>query len=330
MYQALDTVTLKSGERVEAAVIAAPDQDWADRLETLLGHKGPIWVWQNQQVIRNDLGIEGYYYILHRGGVPFANVMTVESRGVGIFGHVWTQPADRRQGASSALMRLQMQHFRQRAGQALFLGTTYDSPAYHLYQGFGFQSILPPSGIMHYFTTSSRDFTERWFSPGPTRIEPLNWAHWPLSEALFTLRDDCYIRCASRRLLGPSSTEEPLLQLLRAESAQPTPGKVMTLRQSDTGAMVGLAAWDWDPLWPGVCLVDIYCHPDFWDQGASLLAALHLPRAQRHIAYVDDPASPRGDALRAAHFQPSADIFRDWRDSTGERTMTLSIWEKHA
>ena len=41
--------------------------------------------------------------------------------------------------------------------------------------------------------------------------------------------------------------------------------------------MVGLAMWSDHPLWPDARLVDLYCHPAFWDEGAALLQELELP-----------------------------------------------------
>ena len=52
MYQHLNRITLKSGEVVQAGVVQGPDLDWAERVETLLGHKGPSWRWGNEQVLR--------------------------------------------------------------------------------------------------------------------------------------------------------------------------------------------------------------------------------------------------------------------------------------
>ena len=101
-----------------------------ERIEALLGHKGEEWQWQNSRCARDDLGIDVYYYILHRDGVPFANMMTAECAGVGHFGHVWTRPEDRRKGAADQLMGLQMEDFRGRGGRALYLGTGFDSAAY--------------------------------------------------------------------------------------------------------------------------------------------------------------------------------------------------------
>ena len=143
MYQQLDRITLKSGEAIQAGVVQGPDLDWAERVETLLGHKGPSWRWGNEQVLRTQTGLDVFFYLLHRDGDPFANVMTIECRGVGLLGHVYTRPEDRRQGAAMQLMACLMDHFRQRGGQALFLGTGYDTPPYHIYRVNGFSGVEP-------------------------------------------------------------------------------------------------------------------------------------------------------------------------------------------
>jgi hypothetical protein len=77
--------------------------------------------------LRHDLGLDVFYYILHRDGVPFTNMMNIEYRGVGLYGHVFTKPEDRQKGAASALMPMLMDDFRARGGKALYLGTGYDS-----------------------------------------------------------------------------------------------------------------------------------------------------------------------------------------------------------
>lgn len=94
MYQTLGKVTLRSGETVEAGVVAGPDPVWAERLVKLLWHKGDPWNWQNARLLEADQGLDAYFYMLHRDGKPLANIMTVENNGVGHFGHVWTEPAE--------------------------------------------------------------------------------------------------------------------------------------------------------------------------------------------------------------------------------------------
>jgi hypothetical protein len=86
MYEGLGPIELKTKERVEAGVITGPDLQWAQRLEALLGHKGPIWQWQNSVAARQRIKAEVRYYILHRDGEPLANMMIAERAGVGHFG----------------------------------------------------------------------------------------------------------------------------------------------------------------------------------------------------------------------------------------------------
>ena len=63
MYQQLDSITLKSGEVVQAGVVQGPDFDWAERVETLLSHKGPSWRWGNEQVLRTQTGLDVFFYL---------------------------------------------------------------------------------------------------------------------------------------------------------------------------------------------------------------------------------------------------------------------------
>ena len=290
MYQPLGEIKLRSGETVEAGVIRGPDLDWSQRLQKLLWHKGDPWNWQNAQVLDADHGLDVNFYVLHRDGDPFANIMTSEVAGVGHFGHVWTQPADRKQGASSSLMRLQMEDFAARGGQALFLGTEYGSVAYQMYETFGFMSVAVGSGYMAYYATGRRDFNAAYFAPGPTAIESLSWHHWSTSAPLFLGNYPGLIRCAPLQLMGQASSEGPFLPALLEADQRQQHGEapaVLALRNTATNAVVGLAAWSWDPLWPHTLLVDCYCHPDYWQLAGDLLAALRLPLADREIVYVD-------------------------------------------
>lgn len=311
MYQSLGNISLKSGEQVEAGVVRGPDSAWTERLVGLLAHKGDPWNWQNAQVLEQDLGLAVNFYILHRGAVPFANIMTVEQAGVGHFGHVWTEPADRQQGASSQLMRLQMQDFVDRGGRALFLGTGVDSVPFRMYASFGFQGIEPGSGYMAFYSQSQAEFEASYFAPGPVTIQPLAWPHWSASAPLFLGDFPGLIRCAPLQLFGRSSTEGPLLDALLAATQRQAAGEplqVLALQNQATGAVVGLAAWNWHPVWPETVLVDCYCHPAYWRHADDLLQALPLPAAVRRVAYVDGGHAVKATCLAAAGFQPVATL----------------------
>jgi len=306
MYEALGQAILKTGETVQAGVVIGPDAEWAERIEELLSHKGDPWNWQNSQALRNPLGIDVYYYLLHRNGVPFANIMTAELAGVGHLGHVWTQPEDRQKGASSSLMSLQMEDFRSRKGKALFLGTGYDSVPYHMYSRFGFKGIEPKSGYMEWYATSKEAFEGTYFAQGKTEIQPVAWSHWPASAALFLGGFPERVRCAPQRLIGRQSTEGAFLPLLQDAQRRQTAGdkpRALALFHTETTAVVGFTAWGWHPLWEDACLVDIYCHPRHWDKAADLIKSLHLPETERYIAYSDTTGARKTEFFMAHGFK---------------------------
>jgi hypothetical protein len=319
MYQELGDVTLKTGERVAAGVVVGPDLEWAGRIEKLLEHKGDVWNWQNSQVVRRDVGFEARFYVLHRDGDSLANIATFELAGVGHFGHVWTQPADRQKGACAALMELQMADFRARQGQALFLGTDFDSVAYHIYRKFGFQGIEPQSSYMAWYAEPKEAFETRYFARGEATIQPVAWPHWPSSAALFLGDFPCSVRCAPLKLVGRESTERQFLPLLRDEEKRRLENenpRAMVLQQATTGAVVGVAVWDWHPLWPDTGLLDVYCHPNYWDRAQELLASLSPPKIRRFVAYADAGCTHKARILSELGFRQQGTLKRwvaaDW------------------
>jgi len=332
MYESLGPLELKTGENVEVGAVRGPDLEWADRVEALLGHKEGVWNWQNSTVVREEVGIDVCFYLLHRDGEPFANILTATCDGVGHFGHVWTKPEDRRKGAASRLMGLQMEQFRRRGGRALFLGTGYDTPPYHIYAAHGFVGLERLSGSMEYYTTSKGEFESEYFARGPTAIEDVQWKHWPASGALFLGDWPGVVRCVSSGLLARKSTEHPFLQLIYAEEKRRESGENLRTRvlfQQESNAVVGLALWDWDSLWPETCMVDIFCHPHYWREAGLLLDSLALPAAERFVAYADDGCGEKGEVLEAAGFRQTG---RYEKRVAVDRARTdfvdVAVWEK--
>jgi N-acetylglutamate synthase-like GNAT family acetyltransferase len=311
MYQTLGRVTLKTGESVEAGVVTCPDTEWADRILALLAHKNYLTTWQNKTALTQPLNIETYFYVLHRDGIPFANITTVELSGVGIFGHVWTTEAERQKGASSSLMALQMAHFRERGGQALYLVTGFESTAYWMYQKMGFESIEAGSRYMAFYASTQAQFEENYFHANETEIQPFGWSCWPSSCALFAGSFPGLVRSAPLGLIGRMITEEPFLPLLYdatlREQEHGLP-RAKALRSVSSGAVLGLALWQWHPIWPDVCLIDVYCHPDYWERAPELYQALTLPDAQRYLAYVDDGFMQKRDLLQSLGFHPTVTL----------------------
>ena len=142
MYTTFGSEVLKSGERLEVGVVTAPDAEFGDAIQRLLVHKGPEWALHMGATLRGETDmLETRFYVGLLDGAPVANVMTVESKGIGILGHVFTRPAQRRKGICQAVLRRLMDDFRLRGGSVLLLGTGYESPAYWIYHSFGFRSL---------------------------------------------------------------------------------------------------------------------------------------------------------------------------------------------
>lgn len=330
MYTHLSDVTLKDGETVTLGLIQGPDNDWATRIDDdLLAHKGPVWRWGNQVMLTQDLGVDALFYILHRNNEPFANVMTIEYKGIGILGHVYTKPDDRRKGAASRIFDHLMPHFRNRGGRALILGTGYDSPAYHIYKSYGFESIEPLSGTMTYYPNSQQTFEKEFLTSGPVTIQRLGPKHYPVAPILFLNTCPGAVRLTTARMLGRASSEGPFIPLLKSEmerQAENQPPKTAVLLQQETEAVVGCATTAPDPLWPNTCVVDLFCLPNFWQHATDLLNFIHWPTANQYVAYCDVGWSEKETALQEAGFKMSATL-PQWLTKNNEKT-DVNMWIK--
>lgn len=304
MKESTTKATLKTGESVDLSIVKAPDAELAPVIMDLIGHKGEIWNWQNEQMLTQSVGIDFYYYFLHRNGKAFSNVATGEYRGVGSFGHVYTTPEDRRKGACAVIMEKQMAHFRDRGGRYLTLGTGFETTPYNIYKKFGFVGVEASNGHMTYCNGPVAAFMDEYFAPCKAVIEPVSWKHWPGATVLFLSDAPGVIRMAPERVFGRVSTEGPLLHVLRDRVGREngiTRGHALV--NPDTGAVLGVAVWNWDKLWTGTLMLDVFCHPRFWSYAPAMLRALELASDERHLAYADAQCPQKREALEAVGFK---------------------------
>jgi len=332
MYESLGQIHLKNGEKAEACVVAGPDPEWAPRVIDLLGHKGPTWNEQNKLCMTTDLGIDVHYYLLQRDNVPFCNTLVADHDGVGLLGHVWTIPEERRKGAASVLFEKLMGHYRKRGGKALFLGTEYGSHAYHLYEKFGFRSIEPESGMMEWYATSRGRFDNEYFREGQTQIQPIDWLHWSTAAPLLAGPWPGIVRCAPLGVVGRALPEGPMLPLIMENVKRRTAGEPprgMALVKPDTSAVVGLAVWSRDPLWPDTCLVDVYCHPNFWTRAGDLFDSLKLPKDHRLLTYAEETCPAKREVLEAKGFKQTVVLpIRVAEDRKRSNWTDVMVYEK--
>ena len=318
MFVDLGDISLRSGEVVQAAVVQAPDATWAARIEAMLQHKGEPWVWQNGELLRRDVGVDARFFLLHRGGAPFANIMLVEFAGVALLAHVWTEPPDRGIGASSILLEHVLADFRARGGRAVFLSTDFDSPPWRYYLRRGFVPVETGSGHMAFYASSQNEFERQWFCAESAVVEPLDWRHWPAAAPLFLGAPGGIARLIGSSLLGRMSGEGPLLSLLHRQSQRHPTDQSPTasvLRAENSPAVLGLASRHPHPLWPDVEILDVFCHPSWWDRANDLVRSLQGRRGVRTLAYCDALQTEKRFLLEPTGFQEIARLPRWLRPS---------------
>lgn len=307
----LGRIILKDKTICDVLRVQGPDAEWAEKIEEMLGHKAPAYQWANQLMLRQLLGFDAYFYLVAIDGFPIANIKIMELQGVGILGDVYTRPEYREKGAASQLIKILMDDFTARGGKALYLGTGFGGTPYRMYQKFGFSSVAENSGGMAYF--SSDDFAQEYFCEGPAALQPLSWRHYPTSSALFMAPVPGVVRCAPQQLFGQRNSEGSMVKLL-AELQKDSPACTAVGLQKNNGALVGLAMWDMDPLWPSTARVDVFCHPHFWEHGNAMLEVITKsipPSVRQCIAFGDEQCPQKQTVLLNAGFRQSA-ILPGW------------------
>ena len=300
MYNQLGEVVLKTEERMEVGVITAPDESYAEEVKQFLGHKGGSYKWHIERCVTEVLdALETRFYVGKVEGRVITNIMTVEYEGIGILGHVFTLPRQRRKGACKGVMTYQMEDFRQRAGGALYLGTGYNSHPYYIYHSFGFESVFPESGFMKYQVNG--DFEERYFAPAPAQPKPVEWHDWPKVTALSAILGWDTLRSLAWRVYGPTNLEGGFLDFKHALETEDVYDAAQLLTSSG-GAIVGWATVSRDARWrPATAVLDLFFHPNFADAVPALLSAVKFPDVKVQC-YVDSGAEKKAEVLETAGF----------------------------
>jgi len=274
MYRPLGSATLDTGETVTLAIVMPPHGALAQSARRLLAHKSRLWQLHLDAALAGEAdSLETRLHLALLGRTPVANIMTVEHRGVGILGHVFTRPEYRRKGICKQLMARQMEDFRSRGGQCLVLGTGYQTTPYRIYESFGFRSLR--GGFMRYDTGDPAAFEARWFAAGDAEIVPGRWEHWATTSILAASPDGTLLRSARWNVFGVGLLEHPYLAaLIESRSGS---GAAVRVLQTPSGAAVGVASVQAHGVWPSVWIVDAFTHPNFAARKRDLVEALPLP-----------------------------------------------------
>ena len=306
MYKKLTEARLKTGETMEVDVIIAPDEEHADKIKPFLGHKGGGFKWHIERSVVEPLdALETRFYVGKVDGAIITNIMIVEHRHVGILGHVFTTPAQRRKGACKSVMGSQMEDFRQRNGEALYLGTGYNSHPYYIYNSFGFESVYPGSGFMKY--SAAEGFDDQYFAVSDVCVKDVEWHDWPKMTPLTGITDGDHLRSIAFDIYGPTNFEGGFLGF-KHELENGERYHDAKLLESDSGAIVGVATITWDRRWrPHTAVLDLFVHPNFWEASSILMEAINLPEAKVQ-SYVESTATGKAQTLENAEFHHEATL----------------------
>ncbi|HIE26102.1 TPA: GNAT family N-acetyltransferase [Candidatus Poribacteria bacterium] len=325
MYSKLRDVKLKTGENMEVGVVLAPDDEYADKVKPFLDHKPGNFKWHIERCFEEQLDeLETRYYIGQINNEVICNIMIVEHRHVGILGHVFTSPDQRQKGACTGVINAQMEDFQRRSGEALYLGTGYDGPAYHIYKSVGFESVYPRSGFMKYWAND--DFETKYFAKSETHVKEVQWNDWAKMTALTGIIDGDYLRSIAFNIYGPANFEGGFLDFKR-ELEDGERYRDAKLLASENGAIVAFATIVADSRWPGdVYILDVFAHPNFWDDADKLLNALELPQGKIQC-YSDSITSSKAECLKKTGFQQEAVMKKQIRRD--EDTLDVLVFAKY-
>jgi hypothetical protein len=304
MHVEIARETLKTGETLSVEIVIPPDAERGPQIEPFLGHKPPNYRAHTERALAGWCDeLETRYYIGLIDGQMVGNIMTVETGGVGIFGHVHTRSDQRLKGICRAIMGHQMADFRQRDGRVLLLGTGYRSAPYNIYASFGFRDWEPGSpGLMRYDNPAEPDFLSRHFAAGPAVPVRAAWRHWPLVALLAATPTPVHLRSLLFPVWGVGLLEGGYCDYLYRYADRPNASAAVL--ESATGAVTALATCVPDARWNGaVSLLDLMSHPVA--HPADLAALLHaLPLPSGHMqCYADPHDAGKIAALEAVGFQ---------------------------
>jgi GNAT superfamily N-acetyltransferase len=310
MYSQLGFETLKTGERMEVGVVRGPDADWRDRLTTFLGHKGDDWRPQIDWALAGPLDdLQTRFYVGHVDGRLISQIMIAGDRGVGILGHVFTLPEERRKGAIRAVMAALMEDCPRQGFRVLTLGTGFDSAAYWIYHSFGFRSVAEGSGEMLW--ESEPGAADAVFTPGPTSVRPVRWDDWGYFNLLAmqpVSKEEDLPRGPMLGLTALGSVEGAFLAFQNRRVREPRlQAQALVTEESAT---VGWALLGPNPAWAGEegLLLDIHAHRGFVDRLPQMLGVLALLEGKPVLSYVTDAHGRRAAALREFGFGPPAEL----------------------
>ncbi len=317
MVHELPQVRLKSDEMARLFKVVAPEPEWKERLLARLSHKGRLWDKPMNAALEDGLdGMTMYFFQLRINDTAVGNLTIVEAldRPVALLQHVFTDPAHRRKGICTVMMQALVDDFMARGGQAMYLGTGYDTAPYHIYRSFGFEGI-GTTGAMVW--ALDENYPASFFAGGHVQCRPMRWGDWPLLNALYQQTGGWDLRGYVLGQFGYSSYESAFCHLEEAIDGGRA-SQATVLEDVSTNAVVGHAFLISDEKWPGGPeVLECFVHAGYEQHAATLLAALELDDVGRARAYANVNDASKLDALENLGFAREAILAGQYVDRDG-------------
>lgn len=320
MYQWLRSDRLKNGEEVQIGYVEGPDSEWIGRLIPFLGHKQPWFLYHVTRALSAPLDeLRTRFYIGTVQDEIIAHIMVVSARGAGILGHVYTVPEWRRQGAVSAVMRAQMDDVADL--DVVTLSTGYGSPAYRIYESFGFRSLYDESGDMGWFSNAE----PRLLEPANCTVGPMRWDDWPQYSwtTLQEFGNEPAPRSAAFGILGRGNSEGAFVRVMQSALGHRSTHLIL---RSDRGAVAGWChiVRGQTPL-HGTGMLDVHTVPGFESHLPELLGTVTWPEIPVTFT-MSPPTAEYGKALADVGFS----VDRSLSDAVPAAGNPLEVWIRNA
>ncbi|MDH5793981.1 MAG: GNAT family N-acetyltransferase [Candidatus Bathyarchaeota archaeon] len=300
MWKKIGEISLRTGEIMEICMVKAPDESYERDIMSFLAHKKEIWLWHLNLGFRGELNeLESRFYIGLLNGKLISNASTWEYGSIGIVGHLFTVNEHRGKGACTALMKAQIQDFRNREGKILIGG--FKPSSFPIAKSLGFKSIINGSEVMRYDLYPY--FEKEYFQSKRTLARDSMWKDWPGVSLLFSAKEGCALRSMKHKIFGPFDYEDYFLEDMREQLKRLCTSKVLV---TEKGSIAGYATLTLksrfgDNSW----LLDLFVHQDRISHVGTMLKALRWPKG-RVRCYIETNCHEKRRALLAQGFKDKA------------------------
>lgn len=235
-------------------------------------------------------------------------ITPADTKDVGTYGFVHTQPEYRRKGISSALLRVTLSEFERVGGIALHLATN-NPVAHHLYRKYGFND-LGTWKIMRYVRRGNKDFEKEYYAyHGKGAIRNVHWGDFPRLESLYSVPEHPWlIRDYPRGIWQEerkSAYEKEALNIMELEEKRAGAALVM---ENNTKRVVGCASLIINEAIIGrkSADFDLFVMPEYFAEISTLLNGLGIKakalEVERLEVWVHSGDREKLEAIKSAGF----------------------------